>query len=290
MTELTTSTITVIECSGCEDQVTTVPGPIVTRTITEEIEVTYTSLCPVTETVHGPTKTFVTTYTSPSTIITYIPTTIYQTVSGEDITYTQTEVEYSIITSVYPVTKVTTIKGEEQTITFTTTELIETAVPSHVYETVHQPDSTVTVTKVAQSTYTTVYPVTVITTINGEEQTVTYAKTKIVQTGVPTTIVITVSEPGETVSETEVHWVTKTTTYPVTRTTAISGSYATSTYHVTETTIEEILPIVTNYPPVSETPEAPDESPSVSPIAAAHHKRAPFIGLIVAMVGVLSLI
>jgi hypothetical protein len=262
----------------------------VTNTITEEIEVTYTSLCPITETVHGPTQTYVTTYTSPSTIVTYIPTTIYETVPGGDVTYTKTEVKHSTITSVYPVTKVTTIEGEEQTVTFTTTKLIETAIPTHLYETVHESDSTITVTEVAESTYTTVYPITVVTTINGEEQTVTHTTTKVIKTGIPTTIVVTVSHPGLTVSETQVHWVTKTTTYPVTQTTAISGSYVTNTYHVTETAVEGITPSTTHYPSITETPEAPEESPSEQPVAAAHHKRAPFVGLIVAMVGALTLV
>lgn len=53
VTELTTSTITVTSCLDCEG-VITIPGPTGHEYTTTEVLVTYTTLCPVTETITEP--------------------------------------------------------------------------------------------------------------------------------------------------------------------------------------------------------------------------------------------
>lgn len=288
VTEWTTSIITVTDCPDCE-QVTTVPGPTVTAPVTTEVEVTYTTLCPTTETVYGPTETYLTTYTETSTILTHVPTTLYDTVPGEDVTHTEKDVVYSTLTSVYPVTKVTTLEGEEQTVTYTTTKLIETAIPTYIHETEYGEPTTVYKTDVAYSTLTSVYPVTSITTIDGVETTLTHTTTKIIETGIPTTIVKTISHPGKTVSETDVHYVTKEKTYAITQTTEISGSHVTETYQTTQTTVEEIdSELPTLYPTPTEGEEGEGKLPSASPTAGVADNGVP-VALMAAVGGVLAM-
>lgn len=285
--------MTVTDCDGCEQPVTTVPGPTVTEGTTTEVEVTYTTLCPTTETVYGPTETYLTTHTVTSTIVTHVPTIIYESVPGEDVTYTETDVAYSTLTSVYPITEVTTLDGEEQTVTYTTTKLIETQLPTVIYETVHGPDSTVTAIDVIHSTITSVYAVTSVTTIDGQELTVTHVKTEVIETDVPTTVVETVSKPGHTVEETDVHYITKESTYAVTQTAVVSGSNVTHTYHTTQTTVEEVPTHITQSeyypPPPTEAPTGTDgdELPAI-PTAAANSMALPPVAALGAVAALLA--
>ncbi|RDA94317.1 hypothetical protein CP533_3796 [Ophiocordyceps camponoti-saundersi (nom. inval.)] len=233
-TDLTTSTLTITECHGCGGGVVTVPGPTVTGVTTKLIEVTYTSLCPVKETITGPESTYVTTKTVTSAIVTKIPTTIYESVPGPAKTATATDVKYSTITSLCPVTKVTTIAGEEKTITYTTTSLIKTVVPTVIEETKKLPDHTATATDVEYKTITTVCPVTKTTTIAGKEYTTTYTTTSIIKTAVPKTYEETVTQPDKWATATDVEYKTITKEYPVTQVTTIEGKVYTKTYTTTK--------------------------------------------------------
>ncbi|PFH56234.1 hypothetical protein XA68_16852 [Ophiocordyceps unilateralis] len=251
-TDLTTSTLTITECHGCGGGVVTVPGPTVTGVTTKLIEVTYTSLCPVKETITGPESTYVTTKTVTSAIVTKVPTTYYESVPGPAKTATATDVKYSTITSLCPVTKVTTIAGEEKTITYTTTSLIKTVVPTTVEETTKLPDHTATATDVEYKTITTVCPVTKTTTIAGKEYTTTYKTTSIIKTAVPKTYEETVTQPDKWATATDVEYKTLTKVYPVTQVTTIEGKVHTTTYTTTKV-VKTAVPVT-----VVKTSQKPD--------------------------------
>jgi hypothetical protein len=55
-------------------------------TVTTSVIVTYTTVCPVTETVTKPGHTYKTTYTTTSTVKTVVPTTIVVTQTGPAVT------------------------------------------------------------------------------------------------------------------------------------------------------------------------------------------------------------
>ncbi|PHH90587.1 hypothetical protein CDD83_3231 [Cordyceps sp. RAO-2017] len=233
-THLTTSTLTVTECKGCGAGVVTVPGPVVTGVTTKLVEVTYTSLCPVTETVTGPGHTYLTTHTVTSNIVTQVPTTIYESVPGPEETKTAVDVVYTTLTSLCPVTKVTTIAGQERTVTYTTTSLIKTTLPTTIAETVTQPDHVATETDVEYKTITSLCPVTKTTTVGGKEYTTTYTTTSLIKTTVPKTVQETVQKPDHVATETDVEYKTITKVYPVTQTTTIGGKEYTTTYTTTK--------------------------------------------------------
>ena len=52
---------------------------------TKTIDTTYTTVCPVTETITYPGKTITTTYTTTKVVYTKILTTYYETVKGPDV-------------------------------------------------------------------------------------------------------------------------------------------------------------------------------------------------------------
>jgi hypothetical protein len=58
------------------------------ETVTTEVIVTYTTVCPTTETVTEPGHTYTTTYTTTSTVKTAIPTTVIITKTGPPVTKT----------------------------------------------------------------------------------------------------------------------------------------------------------------------------------------------------------
>ncbi|KAH7037883.1 uncharacterized protein B0I36DRAFT_359516 [Microdochium trichocladiopsis] len=129
---------------------------------TTEVEVTYTTVCPATETVTYPGNTYATTYTTTSVYVTKIPTVIYETVHGPDVTKTEHDVEYTTVTSLCPVTETKTIAGETVVVTWTSTSTIEEALTKTDY--VHY--------TVTEHTSTEVYetcPVTVYTTVSKGE-------------------------------------------------------------------------------------------------------------------------
>lgn len=81
----------------------TVPGPTAVVTATDVQLTTLTSLCPVTETYTEGGKTWTKTYTTTSTIVTHVPTKVWQTEKLPDVTKTEKDVEYTTITSLCPV-------------------------------------------------------------------------------------------------------------------------------------------------------------------------------------------
>ncbi|PHH62578.1 hypothetical protein CDD81_6893 [Ophiocordyceps australis] len=251
-TDLTTSTLTVTECHGCGGGVVTVPGPTVTGGTTTMVEVTYTTVCPVTETITGPTHTYVTTHTVTSEVVTRVPTTYYTSVPGPEKTATATDVQYTTLTSLCPVTKTTTIEGQERTITYTTTSLIKTVVPTTVEETYKKPDHTATATDVEYSTITSICPVTQTTTIGGKEYTTTFTTTKLIETMIPKTYQETKKLPDTTKTATDVEYSTITSICPVTETTTIGGKEYTTTYTTTKL-IETKVPKT-----IKETKKLPD--------------------------------
>lgn len=58
------------------------------ETVTTEVVVTYTTVCPTTETVTEPGHTYTTTYTTTSTVKTVIPTTVVITKTAPPVTKT----------------------------------------------------------------------------------------------------------------------------------------------------------------------------------------------------------
>ena len=58
------------------------------ETVTTKVIVTYTTVCPVTETVTKPGHTYTTTYTTTSTVKTVVPTTVVITKTAPPVTKT----------------------------------------------------------------------------------------------------------------------------------------------------------------------------------------------------------
>ena len=99
------------------------PPPSYVATTTQ-VEVTYTTVCPVTSTYTKGGETHYTTYTTTSTVYTKVPTVIYQTVTGPPVTQATQEVAYTTITSLCPVTETKTVSGKPVIVTYTTTSTI----------------------------------------------------------------------------------------------------------------------------------------------------------------------
>ncbi|KAI1121115.1 hypothetical protein F5Y10DRAFT_108679 [Nemania abortiva] len=129
-TIFTTSTIVVTECPGgsCGGEVT-VTEPDTTVGTTTQVEITYTTTCPVTETITigGSTQTNV--YTTTWVEVTYVDTTIFETETAPPVTETTGEVVYVTKTSLCPITETKTVEGETVIVTWTSTSTIITEVP-----------------------------------------------------------------------------------------------------------------------------------------------------------------
>ncbi|KAJ8106338.1 hypothetical protein ONZ43_g7098 [Nemania bipapillata] len=129
-TILTTSTIVVTECPGglCGGEVT-VTLPDTTVGTTTQVEITYTTTCPVTETitVGGSTETRV--YTTTSVAVTYVDTTIFATETSPPITQTTGEIIYTTETSLCPITETKAVAGSTVIVTWTSTYTLITEVP-----------------------------------------------------------------------------------------------------------------------------------------------------------------
>ncbi|KAF7562010.1 hypothetical protein G7046_g2129 [Stylonectria norvegica] len=238
VTDLTTSTVTVTECHGCGAQVTTVPGPTVTHGHTTEVEVTYTTVCPITETVTGEGTTHYKTDYSTSVVTTHVPTTIYETVPGPDVTKSETDVEYTTRTSLCPVTETKYVEGKEQTVTYTSTKLIIENDKTTLYETEQLPGSTKTEEQVEYTTRTSLCPVTETKYVEGKEQTVIYTSTKLIIENGKTTLYETEQLPGSTKTEEQVEYTTRTSLCPVTETKFVEGEEKTITYTSTKLIVE----------------------------------------------------
>ena len=112
------------------------PGPTSVAGTTTEVDVTYTTLCPVTETVTGSGTTYTKTYTTTSAVLTKVRTTLYETVSGPAVTESEGVTNYQTITSLCPVTDTKTVGGSTVHVTWTSTRLITTYKPTTVDVTV----------------------------------------------------------------------------------------------------------------------------------------------------------
>lgn len=67
------------------------PKPPVCETVTTKVIVTYTTVCPITETFTKPGHTYTKTYTTTSTVVTAVPTTIVITKTSPPVTETTGE-------------------------------------------------------------------------------------------------------------------------------------------------------------------------------------------------------
>lgn len=110
----------------------TVPGPTDIVGTTTEVDITYTTTCPVTETVTAPGTTYTTTFTTTSVCFTKVLTTLFATATAPPVVQTTEVVQYETITSLCPVTETKTIGGSTVVITWTSTSLIQTVVPTTV--------------------------------------------------------------------------------------------------------------------------------------------------------------
>ncbi|KAI0143576.1 hypothetical protein GGR57DRAFT_508051 [Xylariaceae sp. FL1272] len=155
-TVLTTSTIVVTECPGgsCEGEVTeTLPDTTIGTTT--QVEITYTTTCPITEiiTIGGSTHTQTRTVTS--VVVTHVDTTVVETATAPPVTRTTRQVIRTTKTSLCPVTETKTVAGETVVATWFSTATIVTDVPFTVTE------------EVSTSVFETVtYPVTTVATIS----------------------------------------------------------------------------------------------------------------------------
>lgn len=214
-TQYTTSTITVTECPGgeCGGEVT-VTGPPQTIGTTTEVDVTYTTVCPVTETKTAPGGTYYETYTTTSVYVTKLHTIVYETATGPAVTKTEGDVVYETLTSLCPVTETKTIEGETVVVTWTSTSTIKTEVQTtataytsytvtehvetEVYETVTCPETTYKTVSEGETVYVT--ETGTETTSVTKEYTVTETIPVTLTKEIDVTITQEVSE-GETVTE-----------------------------------------------------------------------------------------
>ncbi|KAK0113159.1 hypothetical protein ONS95_014858 [Cadophora gregata] len=157
-------------------------------TTTTEVYVTYTSLCPVTQTTTETGKVYTKTYTTTSTVVDHVPTTIVETVELPDSTaYTGVGVT-STITSLCPITETKTIAGDVVTATWTSTSLIYTVLPTKVDVYTTLAPTTKYIETYVYQTSTSLCPVTETKTISGKPVEVIYTSTSLVVEKIPTTI------------------------------------------------------------------------------------------------------
>jgi hypothetical protein len=99
-------------------------------TYTTAVIVTYTTVCPVTDTVTKPGSTYVTTYTTTSTVKTAVPTTVVVTQTEPPVTKTEGQVIYTTLTELCPVTETKVVEGSTVVVTWTSTSTAVTKVAS----------------------------------------------------------------------------------------------------------------------------------------------------------------
>lgn len=241
---------------------------------TTEVDVTYTTVCPVTETVTGAGTTYTTEYTTTSVVYTKVLTTLYETVPGPAVTQTEGTVEYSTITSLCPVTETKTKGGSTIYVTWTSTSLITVVVPTTVDVT--QVGPPVTETEGAVETYTTtsLCPVTETKTVGGSTVHVTWTSTQVITTVKPVTIDVTVGS-GATVTEYPTVVVTENGTVVQTHT-APPGTV--------------VAPTTVSTTPVPSVVTSASSSAPVQVTNAANPNKAPAAALIAGIFGVLALV
>ncbi|KAK4232171.1 hypothetical protein QBC38DRAFT_146980 [Podospora fimiseda] len=98
------------------------------ETVVTEVIVTYTTVCPVTQTYTKPGGTYTTTFTTTSTVKTAVPTTIIVTQTAPPVTKTEGDIVYTTLTELCPVTETTVVSGSTVEIIWTSTSTIVTKV------------------------------------------------------------------------------------------------------------------------------------------------------------------
>lgn len=201
------------------------------HTTTTQVYVTYTTICPVTTTATEGGKVYTKTYTTTSTVVNHVPTTIVESVKLPDSTaYTGIGVT-STITSLCPVTETKTIAGNVVTATWTSTSLIYTVVPTKVDVYTTLAPTTKYIETYVYQTSTSLCPTTETKTISGKAVEVIYTSTSLVVQKIPTTIYETTVLLTTSYATEEVHTtLSKYETYYVT---VSAGS--TISIHVTQT-------------------------------------------------------
>ncbi|KAI9645775.1 hypothetical protein NHQ30_005208 [Ciborinia camelliae] len=237
VTSIATSTVVVTSCVGGCGGVVTVPGPTGWETTTTDVVVTYTTTCPVEETVTASGITYTQTYTATSVVETVVPTTIVNTITAAPHTTAVPIEVVETITSLCPVTETTTISGKEVTVTYTTTSFYTTRAPTYVEVTATAPGNTQIAISEVVSTITSLCPVTETKTVSGALVTVIYTTTSFIVTRVGATVEVSTTLPAQTtIVGTEVLQ-TITSLCPVTEIQTISGAV----YTVTKTTTSLIV-------------------------------------------------
>jgi hypothetical protein len=251
--------------------------------------VTYTTVCPVTETITGSGTTYTSVYTTTSVVYTKVPATVYETVPGPTaVVGSTTEVDVTY-TTVCPVTDTITASGSTYTTEYTTTSVVYTQVHTTLYETVSSPPVTQTEGEVVYSTLTSLCPVTETKTVGGSTIHVTWTSTQLITTVYPTTIDVTVGSevtvtdyPTAVVTEGE----TVVHTHSVAPTTVeVSETYA-------PTTVEAPTYPATTPNPTTEAaiPTTATTSAPVQITNAASPNKAPAAALLAGIFGAFALI
>jgi hypothetical protein len=264
------------------------------QTVTTKVIVTYTTVCPVTETVNKPGTTYYTTYTTTKTTEKVVPTTIIVTKQAPPVTKTANSIVYTTLTELCPVTETKVIEGSTVEVVWTSTSTVVTRVAqtqtvytteveteylsTKVFETVTCPEvvyttvvagetvyrtktSSITLTVSKVATVTAVVPVTITRKVD-----VTVPVTKSSQLTMTDYSTVVVSE-GETIYSTEE---LPPTTIIIPTTSTKRGTTIISTRPVTSTTSTISVPQNTTIP--------------VIPTAAAH-KLSPGVALLAGFIG-----
>ncbi|OLN93970.1 hypothetical protein CCHL11_03472 [Colletotrichum chlorophyti] len=215
-------------------------GKDITKTIVTEVLTTYTTVCPVTVTKHGPGTTHYEVVTTTSTVIEKVPTKIIEVIPGPTKHLTKTDVHYTTYTKYIPITK--TITGEGHTYVTTVTEVSKVVekVPTKVWETVPGPTKVLTETDVEYTTYTKFIPITKTTTAEGQTHVVTETLTSTIVEKVHTKVYHTEKLPDVTKTQVDVHLTTLTTVIPHTKTVTQDGETIIKTFDETKTIVTKV--------------------------------------------------
>ncbi|KAI1842705.1 hypothetical protein JX265_002689 [Neoarthrinium moseri] len=257
-TAYTTSTITVTSCAGgeCGGEVT-VTAPDTTVGTTTEVDVTYTTTCPVTETVTAPGSTYTHVYTTTSVAVTKVATVIYQTVTGPAVTKTAETEVYTTLTSLCPVTETKTVGGSTVVVTWTSTSTIKEVVPTTAiaytsYTVTEHVSTEVYVTEECpETTYTTVSKGSTIYVTKTGTETVTKTKEYTLTETIPVTqtkdievTYTTEATEGETVTAYPTVWVTYSGSTIITKTKApTTVNVPTTAYHTPTPSASSTAPV-----------------------------------------------
>ncbi|KAK6843231.1 hypothetical protein PG989_008310 [Apiospora arundinis] len=290
VTKHTTSTITVTSCAGgdCGGGAVTKTLPDTTVGTTTAVEVTYTTTCPVTETVTAPGHTYTTVYTTTSVAVTNVETIIYATVTGPAVTKTAATEVYTTLTSLCPVTETKTIEGATQVVIWTSTSTIKTVVPvtATAYEsytvTEHKATEVFTTEICPETTYTTVSSGHTVYITSTGTQVVTSTKEYVVTETIP----VTATKEVDVTQVTEVSTAKVETVYPTVYITHSDTTIVTSLKPYPTTVSAPITKSVSQSavytpspPPASTSESAPVTVPAAPAPRATHAAGAVLVGV-----------